>query len=30
MRTLASGTPVILSDEEMEAMLGKFKTYGQV
>ncbi len=30
MRTLASGKPVILSDEEMEAMLGEFKTYGQV
>lgn len=30
VRARSIGTPVILSDEEMEYMLGRFKTYGQV
>ena len=29
-RTICIGEPVILSDEEMDLMLEKFKTYGQV
>jgi L-fuculose-phosphate aldolase len=28
-RTLAAGSPFILSDEEMDRVIGKFKTYGQ-
>lgn len=30
MRTLASGKPVILSDEEMEKMKSEFSSYGQI